>query len=155
MTLYRVNRHQLAFEVDRKNSEGQARVMQVSVGKATGPTGPGTVHERISMPGDLIIGIGLVGLRFGRTINIAKVYAEVPPGRQPVGADAVFDVDVDGTTIFTNQANRPRIADGTLESVPATPGVTLVPAGARVTVDVDQVGTLSPGSDAMVTIEYY
>jgi hypothetical protein len=68
----------------------------------------------------------------------------------PVGADLIVDVNRNGTTIFTTQSNRPKILDGG-GSVPGTPDVTILFSG-YLTVDVDQVGSTTPGSDITVAV---
>jgi hypothetical protein len=154
--LYSVERRTVdSFLVERDNSFGTARVMHVSVGKATGPMGPGSAFERMSMPGNLQTGVGIVPIRFKRPVNIASIYADVPPGNQSSGLDIIFDANINGVTAFTNQANRPRIAAGTTEGAAVVPDVTFVPANGKVTIDVDQVGSVVAGANAMVTIEYY
>jgi hypothetical protein len=74
-------------------------------------------------------------------------------GSAPTGASIIIDVNVNGTTIFTTQGNRPSIASteftsGFVSSVDSTS----VPVGAYITVDIDQVGSTLPGSDLGVQV---
>jgi hypothetical protein len=74
-------------------------------------------------------------------------------GTAPAGSAILVDVNKNGTTIYTTQANRPTIAAGANAGGPgATPDVTTLAAGDYLTVDVDQIGSGTPGSDLTVTI---
>lgn len=70
----------------------------------------------------------------------------------PVGAAVLVDVNKAGTTLFTTQGNRPTIADGANDSVVAVPDVTAIAAGDVLTVDVDQIGSGTAGSNLIVSI---
>ena len=70
----------------------------------------------------------------------------------PTGAAFVVDVNRNGTTIFTTQANRPTIAIGSTDSSTSLPDVTGVAAGDRLSLDVDVVGSSVAGSDLYVTV---
>jgi len=59
----------------------------------------------------------------------------------PTGASLIFDINKDGTTLFTTQANRPTIAAGEVSASVALPNVTTLAAGDVITVDCDQVGS--------------
>jgi len=50
---------------------------------------------------------------------------------------AVFDVNRNGTTIFTTQANRPKILAGATVGAEAVPDQAVIAAGDVLTVDVD------------------
>lgn len=88
----------------------------------------------------------------GAAWTIQSVRASV--GTVPTGASVIIDVNVNGTTIFTTQANRPTIAASTNTSGKVTNmNVTTVVDGAYLTVDVDQTGSIVAGSDLSVQIE--
>ncbi len=70
----------------------------------------------------------------------------------PVGAAILVDLNKAGTTMFTTQANRPTIADGANDGTVKVPDVTAVAAGDVLTVDVDQVGSGTAGSNLTVSI---
>jgi len=83
------------------------------------------------------------------TISKVKIYADTAPG----GSSLVVDVNKNGTTIFTTQANRPTIPIGGHADDSGTPNITSLAEGDRLSVDVDQVGSTTPGgSDLLVTI---
>jgi hypothetical protein len=88
----------------------------------------------------------------GAAVTIQGVWAAA--GTAPTATDIIVDVHRNGTTIFTTQANRPRVAAGTNGGVLATPSVTTVPNGGYLTVDVDQVGTGTVGADVVVGVVY-
>jgi hypothetical protein len=60
-------------------------------------------------------------------------------------------VNKNGSTIFTTQANRPTIVSGALTSV-SVPDVTTWANGDYLTVDIDQVGSTTPGTDLQVQV---
>lgn len=91
-------------------------------------------------------------------------------GTAPAGADLIVDVNKNGTTVFTDQDKRPKIAasatTGSVEIAPAlsagtnyiySPYPTASPLatfaeGDKVTVDVDQVGSGTAGSNLGVVL---
>lgn len=87
----------------------------------------------------------------GATLNIRAVRASV--GTAPTGASVIVDVMVDGTTIFSGGSGRPAIAAGTNTSGRVTAMTTTTIAdGSYFTVDIDQVGSGTPGADLVVQI---
>lgn len=87
----------------------------------------------------------------GAAWTIQGVRASV--GTAPTGASVIVDVNVDGTTIFTTQANRPTVAAAAFTSGAVTNmNVTSVAIGSYLTVDIDQVGSTVAGSDLSVQI---
>jgi len=83
------------------------------------------------------------------TISKVKIYADTAP----TGASILVDVNKNGVTIFTTQANRPEIAIAGHAADSGVPDVTGLVEGDRVSVDIDQVGSTIPGgSDLLVTI---
>lgn len=88
----------------------------------------------------------------GRALTIAGVYLDVTT--VPSGSAIIVDINKNGTTIFTNQAHRPQIADG------ASSGNTIdidVPTWADnefLTMDVDQIGSVVAGADLTASIKY-
>lgn len=75
-------------------------------------------------------------------------------GTAPSGSAVVVDINIDGTTIFTTQANRPSITSGSNASSKVTNmNITTVNPGSYLTVDIDAVGSTTPGSDLTVQVE--
>src|SRR5690606_29675306 len=88
--------------------------------------------------------------QFGFTRTIRKVFLSVSGA--PAGAAIIVDVNKNGTTIFTNQANRPQIAAGQLTGQTTTIDAPTWADGEYFTVDVDQVGSTTPGQNLSVHI---
>ena len=109
-----------------------------------------------TIEGDVSIGTGstLIYNHLGRTAHIIGVYVACPVGSGPVGSDMIIDVHKGGTTIFTNQANRPRIVDGSSTGNTTTIDIPNWANGEYLTVDRDAVGSGTAGSDLTVTIVY-
>ena len=84
--------------------------------------------------------------------TLVSVRASV--GTAPVGASIIIDLNIDGTTVFTTQSNRPAIAAGANASSKVTNmNVTSVAPGSYLTVDIDQLGSTTPGNDLTVQVE--
>mgnify|MGYP001161939101 FL=1 len=89
----------------------------------------------------------------GQSLTIRSVRASV--GTAPVGADLIVDVNISGVSIFT-AGNRPTIPAGSNTSGAVTAlAATTIPTGGYLTVDVDQVGSSTPGADLVVQILAY
>lgn len=119
-----------------------------------GPVGPpGVPIDSIGMsaPGTLVVSLGAIPLPILR--NLTFVRSRLAVGTAPMGSDVVFDINKNGVTVFTNQANRPRVLAGSTVSAEAVPDVTSVSAGDVITVDIDQVGSVVPGANATLMIE--
>jgi hypothetical protein len=71
----------------------------------------------------------------------------------PTGATLIVDVNKNGTTIYTTQANRPAIAISGNTATANSPDVTALAAGDYLTVDIDQVGSTIAGADLTVQVE--
>lgn len=85
----------------------------------------------------------------GQTLTVSKIRASVATA--PAGSALVVDVNLDGVTIFTGGTDRPSIAAGASTDT-GVPAVTAWPDGSYLTVDVDQVGSTTHGSDLVVTV---
>lgn len=82
---------------------------------------------------------------------IKKIAASV--GTAPTGAALIVDINKNGTTIFTTQANRPTIAVSTTAATMAgNPEIATFAAGDLLSIDVDQVGSTVAGSNLGVTV---
>lgn len=87
----------------------------------------------------------------GRVLTIQAVRSSV--GTAPTGSSLIVDVTKSGATIFTTQANRPTIAAAANTSGKVTNmNVTSFADGEYLTVDVDQIGSATAGSDLTVQI---
>jgi type II secretory pathway pseudopilin PulG len=89
----------------------------------------------------------------GVPLTIRAVRAAV--GTAPTGASLLVDVNINGTTIFTTQTNRPTITASTFTAAAAAINTTTIAPGDYLTVDVDQVGSTIAGSNLTVAIWAY
>ena len=86
---------------------------------------------------------------YGGTIK--KIAARV--GTAPTGAALQVDVNKNGTTIFTTQANRPTIAvSGVSATLAGQPEVLTFAAGDLLSIDIDQVGSTVAGANLGLSI---
>lgn len=86
----------------------------------------------------------------GNARTITRIGASVEVA--PTGASIKLDVNIDGTTAFTTQANQPTIAISGFESTETAPDVTAWADGEWLEIDVDQVGSTEPGEGLVVHI---
>lgn len=70
----------------------------------------------------------------------------------PTGSSAVFDVLVDGTTIFAGGTGRPTVAAGTRTGYTSGMSTTAWPNGSPCLVEVAQVGSTTPGKGLTLSI---
>lgn len=104
-----------------------------------------------SRQGALAVGAGSQRLPVDGTYTIVGTRAMV--GTAPTGANIILDINKNGTTIYTTQANRPTINAGSNSGGPGSaPDVTTLAAGDYLTVDIDQVGSTLTGSDLTVSV---
>lgn len=109
--------------------------------------------ERIdfSLAGQLALTTGQHRAYVERACTIVSVRVSV--GTDPVGAPVVVDLLKNGSTIYAvNPGNKPTIAaagSNQLADLPDTPNLT---AGQYLTMNVDGIGSTTPGSDLTVTV---
>jgi hypothetical protein len=150
--------HELAGASDFPTSAGEFNQVG-SGGKAARSDHSHRDHGKtlvFTVAGTVSAGAG--GLRIpnatGSALTIRAVQASV--GTAPTGASLIVDVNKNGTTIFTTQANRPTIAAaGNTSGKVTNMDVTSLADGDYLTVDVDQVGSGTPGSNLTVLVELY
>lgn len=123
------------------------------------PTSQMAIGSRIqpfSSSGPLMVEVG--GHRLYNDTSAAWTILSVRAsvGTPPTGSSLIVDVNVSGTTIFTTQSNRPAIAAaGSTSGKITNMNVTTVAAGEYLTIDVDQVGSTTPGNNLAVQIEVF
>lgn len=89
--------------------------------------------------------------RTARNLEIVAVYISV--NTPSSGSDIIVDVNLNGTTIFTTQGNRPTITAGSYTGETTTIDVTAWNYGDNyLQVDVDQVGSGTAGADLTIHI---
>lgn len=128
----------------------QTTVLVSEVG-LQGPEGPAHEVFPFTMQNDLEAVPGTTRVPIDGVAGIESVQAMV--GTAPTGSSVIIDVNINGTTIFTEQANRPTIAAGDFTSGAVTVmNVTTLSPGDYLTVDVDQIGSGAPGRDLTVLV---
>ncbi len=118
------------------------------------PNAPLTKLLPYSFTGTMAVAAGTFRLYndTGAAWTILGVRASV--GTAPTGASVIIDININGTTIFTTQGNRPTIAVSTNTSGNVTNmNVTSVTSGQYLTVDIDQIGSTIAGADLTVQVE--
>ena len=122
-----------------------------------------TVVLQHSIAGAVAVATGVA--TFALPFPAELVGVSLAAGTGPVGADLIIDVNKNGTTIFTDQATRPKIAAGQTASVvknkpalaagtnyiytpyPSAKSLGVFAEGDKITVDVDAVGSTTAGSN--------
>lgn len=104
-----------------------------------------------TVSGTLVVGVDLAfHLRPSSSFTITEVFVEVLTA--PTGASLIVDVNKNGTTIFTTQANRPTITASTTTATSEAPDVTSLAKNDNVTIDVDQIGSTVAGANLTVHV---
>jgi len=83
-------------------------------------------------------------------ITKARAYAKTAP----TDASLLFDININGTTIWTTQGDRVAIASGANAGSETSFDVTALAVDDYVTCDIDQVGSTVAGSDITVLLTY-
>lgn len=139
--------------VQNKFKIGDGTTAWNSLAFATGPRGESMVTY--GKAGPLVTSVGSIRYRFPFAATIVGVSLAV--GTAPTGASIICDVNKNGTTIFTTQANRPTILAGAFNTAAEVTNmnVTSVAAGDYLTFDIDQVGSTVSGANLSAFIRYY
>lgn len=93
-----------------------------------------------------------IGNHSGSSRTITGVYLHIDTA--PTGAALIVDVNVNGTTIFTTQSNRPQIAAGAYSGNSTTIEAATWANGEYITADVDQIGSTIAGSNLTIMVLY-
>jgi hypothetical protein len=128
-----------------------------------GLSGKAATSHTHTITGEIIFGVtgaatvrtgtAKVPNKSGRTRTITGV--TITATTAPTGATMIADVNINGTTIFGTQANRPTItASSTALFTTTGMSVTSWTDGQWLTVDIDQIGSTVAGSDVTVTVHY-
>lgn len=122
-----------------------------SATRASWQTPGGESMATFSQAGALATGTGVSRFLLPAPGTLISVAAAV--NTPSTGTSIICDVNKNGTTIFTTQANRPTIAiNGHATTSSPTPDVTAFVAGDYLTVDIDQIGSGTAGSDLVVQV---
>lgn len=146
---------QLAATLPADQAAGTASLRTLGTGAAQAAAGNHshtvTLEVPLSRTGTLTVLAGSAKFPVGASCTVVGVRLAV--GTAPTGADLIVDLNKNGTTIFTTQANRPRITAGQSSGGPGSaPDVASLAAGDLLSLDVDQVGSTVAGADLTVVI---
>lgn len=133
---------------------GQPEVIRlIDTGKGDpGPQGPqGESVIVFEMNYNLYVAASSRSYRFPFDGTILGVSGSL--SQAPVGGPVIVDINLNGTTIFPIQANRPQFADG-INDLPEIPLNIPFVSGDRCSTDVDDIGSTFEGEDLAVFIRY-
>ena len=112
--------------------------------------GPEVRFPQFSVPGDLTTGTNKAFLIAPFDMTIIGLRAAVLTA--PTGADLIVDVNVNGDSVYTTQANRPTIDAGETSVSGELPDEVSILEGDMVSIDIDQIGSTISGSNLAVLI---
>jgi hypothetical protein len=100
--------------------------------------------------GDQAAETGAVSFIAPQALTITDIRVSVDTA--PAGAALTIDVNKNGTTMYTTQANRPSIAAGATSATATLPDVKTMALGDKISIDIDQVGSTTAGKNLNVTL---
>lgn len=103
-----------------------------------------------SVAGDLTVGSGPLTICVAQECDAFEVYLHV--GTAPAGASIIVDVNKNGVTMFTTQAERPVILAGATTSGHAEPDIRSLTKDDELTFDIDQIGSTTPGANLTIHV---
>jgi hypothetical protein len=141
------------------NNEGfQRPVPNIIINQApqqySAPATAGTPRRifTFTYDGELVTYSGQIRMynKWGVDLTFKEVFLSL--GSAPTGADVIVDIHKNGTTLFTNQANRPRIVAGAQTGSTVALDISAFVADDYITMDVDQIGSTLRGNDLTVHV---
>jgi hypothetical protein len=105
-----------------------------------------------SQAGTLATGVGKFFLYNDTGYAMTIIAVRVRVNTAPTGATLIIDVNKNGTTIYTTQANRPTVAISGTTVKSTNPDVTSLADGDNLSIDIDQVGSTVAGADMTVAV---
>lgn len=137
---------EVPLEVTVSSTPLEVVVSGVGVQGAQGPPGQGiaTFSAPVATPT-----VGTHRWYAYQESTITEVRASV--GTAPTGSDIIVDINKNGSTIFLDPDDRPRIISGEFTAI-AIPGTVSLDHGDYLTVDIDQGGSLNPGTGLTVQV---
>lgn len=130
-----------------------ATVYSINAGSTMyGSSGQVVREHRYNLSGTLTDGFtGSIPERIKNYGRIIEIWVEA--GTAPSGGSGVFDVNLDGTTVYTTQANRPTLTTGTSYVNATLPDVVDVTPGQKLTVDCDTAHSVANVQVVVRTLE--
>ncbi len=83
-------------------------------------------------------------------LHCERVYINVKT--TPTGAQVIVDVNLNGATIFSTQANRPKITPGLTVAQSGKPNTVVFRKNDILSIDIDQIGSSNAGADLIVEL---
>lgn len=125
--------------------------MDVDVSGATTPSFARVDSDRWTSSVALTVTSGLIEVPFKGDVEIIEVEAYL--STQPTGSAVTIDLNKNGTTMYTTQANRPSVAVAA-NSDTTVPDVTSISDGDTLSVDIDAIDSGGDGAGLSVTVRY-
>lgn len=125
--------------------------MAIDTSGATTPSFDRVDTDRWTSSVALTVVDGLIEVPFKGDVEIIEVEAYL--GTQPTGSAVTIDLNLNGTTMYTTQANRPSVAVAT-NSDTTVPDITTVTDGDTLSVDIDAIDSNGIGAGLSVTVRY-
>ena len=131
---------------------GDGTTVWNSLAYSTGARGQSLISY--GKAGNISVTTGKIRYRVPFSATILGVTLAV--GTAPTGSSIIVDVNKNGTTIFTTQANRPTILAGAFGTAAEVTNmeITSLAIGDYITLDIDQVGSTVTGADISAFIRY-
>lgn len=110
-----------------------------------------------NVPGNLTVGVNKswelpILVDVARQAELIAIFARVRTA--PTTTNIIVDINKNGTTIFTSQANRPTIPTTQQISNLAVPDISSLVNFDILSLDIDQVGTGTVGADLSVVLKF-
>lgn len=147
--------------VDNNNIKSGAAIVESKIAFSTsvGHSHDGVDSKAIprgfvfTITGTLSTGTSLAPLLVAtQSLTITKVYVNVKTA--PSGAAIKIDINKNGTSIWNStQGNRATVADGATSGTQTSFDTTSLAEGDILTLDVDQIGSTTPGADITVIVK--
>ena len=123
---------------------------KIFVPETTIPANLKTKSVAFYIGGDLTVEADCMATIIPQVMRITGIKAVVSTA--PVGANVILDINVNGTSVYTTQANRPNIADGATSVTASLPNIVDLVLGDVISVDVDQIGITTAGANLSIVI---
>jgi hypothetical protein len=85
-----------------------------------------------------------------QAMTITAIRADVDIA--PIGSSLILDINKNGSTIYSTQANRPEIISGDEFIVATLPDTTVLDKYDKLTLDIDQIGSVTEGINLCVAV---
>lgn len=125
--------------------------LEIYEGSFGTPTAVAAENLPFTHAGALTAGVGTIGYPIkGGTFTIVSIAARL--GTAATGSSVIVDVNKNGATIYGTQSSRPTFPAGSLNATIGSHTVSQLTDGDFLTVDIDQVGSTSPGTTLTVVV---